>query len=338
MKFDFTTIAPQPEDKTWKEIIVDRIREGKVVPIISNSFTDDLAFGSHDDLVQGWASYIQYPMAGQKHDLPRMAQYDSVSKADEGQGIDEVQIKEKYLEFLKMALLSVMAAQDPNISPSKRAELENQAGELTVSEIAGRLNYPSLDSGRTNPLLLLAALPLPIYLTTSYHNFLEVALEKARKEPRPEICRWHDGLRSIASVFEQDEDYEPTPEQPLVYHLHGLDEYPPSLVLTEDDHLDFLANISRDAGAIHPRVNRALTESSLILLGYSLRDWDFRGLFRGVIKPRPQSLRMTNVAIQLEETALEKEFVRRYLRQVEFEVEWADTSQFIQELYQECEA
>jgi hypothetical protein len=333
MKFDFTAVATQAKTKTWKEVILDRIGDGKVVPIVSNSFTDELAFGSHADLVEGWASYIQYPMSDQQHNLPRMAQYESVSKAEEGRASDEVRIKEKYLQFLKAAL-SLMANQDPHVSASKRAELENQARELDVSEMARRLNYPSLDSGRTNPLLLLAALPLPIYLTTSYHNFLEIALEKARKKPRSEICRWHDGLRSITSVFEHDQDYEPTPEQPLVYHFHGLDTCPESLVLTEDDHLDFLANISKDPTSIHPRVNRALTESSLVLVGYSLRNWDFRVLFRGVIKPRPQSLRMTNVAIQLEETPLEKEYVKKYLRQVEFEVEWSDTASFIQELYE----
>ncbi|MFC1974815.1 SIR2 family protein, partial [Chloroflexota bacterium] len=91
---------------------------------------------------------------------------------------------------------------------------------------------------------------------------------------------------------------------------------------------------SKDGNAIHPRVNRALTESSLVMLGYSLRNWDFRVLFRGIIKPRPQSLRMTNVAIQLEETPLEKEYVKKYLGQVEFEVEWSDAHSFIQEIYE----
>ncbi len=333
MKFDFTAIAPQAKKKTWQETIIDRVKEGKVIPIVGNVFTDELAFSSHEALVAGWASYIQYPMPDQHHLLPRMAQYESISKTDEGQISDVVQIKEKYLKYLKAAL-SFMAQQDPNVSVSKRTELEYQVGELSVSDMARRLNYPSLDSWQANPLLLLAAFPLPVYLTTSYHNFLAVALEKARKKPRLEICRWHDGLRSIPSVFERDKDYEPTPEEPLVYHLYGLDQHPESLVLTEDDHLDFLANISKDTGAIHPRVRRALTESSLVLLGYSLADWDFKVLFRGVIKPRPQSLWKTSVAIQLEENAMEREYVKKYLRQVKFEVVWNDAPGFIQELYQ----
>jgi hypothetical protein len=74
--------------------------------------------------------------------------------------------------------------------------------------------------------------------------------------------------------------------------------------------------------------------SSLVMLGYSLRDWDFRVVFRGVIKPRPSAMQMKNVAIQLEDTPLEKEFVKKYLHQANFEVEWGHTHQFIQELYQ----
>jgi hypothetical protein len=330
VKFDFTAVAPQPVQATWKETITERIKDGKVVPFVSNSFTDELAFGSHAGLVKGWASYIKYPMADQPYDLPRLAQYESVSEAGDDAISDEVQVKEGYLGFLKAAL-ALMAKQDTAVSASRRAELADQARDLTVSAIARRLNYPSLDAPAANPLLLLAALPLPIYVTTCYHDFLEVALrEKARKEPRSEVCRWNEGLKHIPSVFTQDEDYDPSPTEPLVYHLHGLDEYPESLVLTEDDHLDFLANVG---DAIHSRVMQALTQSSLVVLGYSLRSWDFRVLFSGVIKARPPSLWKTSVAIQLADSPEEKEYLAKYLRQVKFEVEWTDPGSFIQELY-----
>ena len=93
----------------------------------------------------------------------------------------------------------------------------------------------------------MADFDLPIYLTTSYHNFIEVALKRAGKEPRTEICRWHKGLESIPSVFD-DEDYEPTKDEPLVYHLHGSDLHPESLVLSEDNYLEFLVAISVHKG------------------------------------------------------------------------------------------
>jgi hypothetical protein len=319
------------ETKTWKETIIDRIKDGKVVPIISSAFTNDVAFGSHQDLVRGWAKYIHYPLITENHDLAKLAQYESVSQLGSSQVRDEDLVREKYLEFLSRAL-TTMARQDPNISTDTRAELEEQAQELTVSGLARRLNCPSLNSSQDNPLLLLADLPLPIYLTTGYHDFIELALHTAGKEPHTEIYRWHEGLRHIPSIFEREREYEPSPQQPLVYHLHGFDRYPESLVLTEDDYLDFLSNVS---GAILPRVMEALTQSSLVMLGYSLASWDFRVLFRGLIKPRPKKL--TSVAIQLQENELEKEYLQKYLRQVSFEVEWIDASdphRFIRELHQ----
>lgn len=331
-ELDYLEDVKLKEVKSWKETIIDRIKDGKVVPIISNSFMNDLVFGSHQRLIQGWAKYIRYPLVNQAHDLAKIAQYESVSQIDGNQGVDEDRVKEKYLKFLSWALAS-MAKRDPNIPVETQNELEEQTKELTVSGVAWKLNYPSLDSSRENPLLLLADLPLPIYLTTSYHDFLEAALRyKAGKEPRTEVYRWHEGLRHLPSIFDRERDYQPSPQQPLVYHLHGFDRHPESLVLTEDDYLDFLVNVS---GTVLPRVMEALTQSSLVMLGYSLASWDFRVLFRGLIKPRPK--RLTSVAIQLEENDTEKEYLQKYLRQVRFEVEWLDPEdphRFIRELHQ----
>jgi hypothetical protein len=79
---------------------------------------------------------------------------------------------------------------------------------------------------------------------------------------------------------------------------------------------------------------QALAQSSLIMLGYSVRQWDFRVLFCGMIKARPPGLWKTSVAIQLEEHPHEQEYLQKYLRQVKFEVEWTDPDNFLQELYE----
>jgi hypothetical protein len=57
-------------------------------------------------------------------------------------------------------------------------------------------------------------------------------------------------------------------------------------VLTEDDYLDFLVKVSWDNTVIPPRIAEALTDSSLLLLGYHLQDWDFRVMFRGSDQPQ----------------------------------------------------
>jgi hypothetical protein len=325
-RFNFKGVKSPSKEKSWKEIIVDRLAEGNVVPIIGNTFTNTLAFGNHDDLIEGWINYIGYPLAAEGHNLAYVAQYESVSKAK-----DEIETKEKYLEFLKAAL-SMMAGEDPDIPAEQEDELQEQARDMTVSAMARFLNYPSLNTDRANPLLLLAALRLPVYVTTGYHNFLEVALkEKAGKAPRTEVYRWTEELKHIPSIFEQDPDYVPSPEEPLVYHLHGLDQYPESLVLTEDDHLDFLTNIAH----ISPEVMAALAQSSLVVLGFNLADWDFKVLFRGVIRARTRQL--ASVAIQLDDNPQQQEYLKKYLGQVNFEVEWtdpADPYKLVRELYQ----
>ena len=327
------------EKKGWVEIIVDRIHEGKVLPCISDSISNDLTFGSHDDIIEGWAASFDFPTSengnsglfDERNNLTLMTQYHSVmSKADPEIKADDRYIKEIYLEFLREALFSIS---DEDLLEDLQADVA--LNELPFSQVAERLNVPAFDDGLNNPLLILAGFPLPIYLTTSYHNLVEVALRKAGKNPRTEICYWNNHLKSIPSVFDIDRNYQPSKEEPLVYHLFGVDAYPDSLVLTEDDHLDFLVTISQDINAISSRVRQALAESSLVLLGYTLRSWDFRILFRGLIKPSETQRRTKSVAIQLSANTLEKSYLVNYLSQeADFEIYWGDTLSFIQELHQ----
>lgn len=318
------------EKKSWKETIVDRIHLGKVMPILSNVITDDLVFGSHQDIVEGWADYTDYPR-NDRQTLARMTQYQSVMlKADPEIRADDVYIKETYLDFLQKAVCSIA---DEDLLE----DLEEDANRdtLAFSEVAERLDFPRLDNGRQNPLYLLADLPLPIYLTTSYHTFLEMALMKAGKQPRTEICYWNTRLHSIPSVFDTEPTYQPAVQEPLVYHLHGLDRHPGSLVLTEDDHLDLMVSVSQDWDGIPLPVRQALADSSLVLLGYKLREWDFRVLFRGMIKTSIDQRRPKSVAIQLQGEEEERNYLENYLDQEgEFEVYWGDVQSFTQELWQ----
>ncbi len=325
--------------KNWIETIIDRISDGKVLPCIGNQTGNDLLFGSHDELAQFWAEVFEYPEAqndefsilSDSNNFTLMTQYHSVmSKADPDLGADERFIKDVYLDFLKEALYQIA---DPDLLADLKEDVSWK--ELSVSEIAERLNRPSVESAAENPLMLLAELPLPIYLTTGYHDIMEAALRRAGKSPRSEICYWNERLQGIPSVFELDPDYEPSREEPLVYHLFGQDRHPDSLVLTEDDHLDFLVTVSENHDAIAPRVRQALADSSLILLGYRVRSWDFRVLFRGLITTSATKRRPKSVAIQLLEHDTEKSYLQNYLDQeADFEVYWGDTLSFVQQLHQ----
>lgn len=332
-KFRLDTIGTmEQEHKGWQETIVDRLGQGKVLPFVGNSLCNTLVFGSHSELIEAWATFVNYPFKEGRY-LTRIAQYKSImSRADPTLKADDVFIKEVYLrDFLRRVLFSFADS-----ALLEKLQEEADLARLGFSDIAERLNCLELDKGQDNPLLLLADLPLKIYLTTSYHRYLEFALTRAGKKPRTEICYWNNRLRSVPSLFGQGSTYEPSVEEPLVYHLHGVDTEPASLVLTEDDHLDFLVAVSRDwnTGAIPLRVRQALTESSLMMLGYTLRDWDFRVLFRGIIKPSLSEQRSKSVAIQVADDENEKAYLQNYLaKEADFEVFWGEAREFVQDLW-----
>ena len=215
------------------------------------------------------------------------------------------------------------------------AEAEAEVDDLTVSAFANRLGYPKLDRGAEEPLLVLANLPVKIYLTTSPHTFLEDALRRAGKTPRTELCRWRKELDSIDPAI--DAELQPSAREPLVYHLHGLDAYPDSLVLTEDDHLEFLVNVCQGQGnnaadRVHGLVRKALFDD-LILLGFSLSSWPFRVLYNGLIKPNGRQEDRGVCCLQLVPSEDEKRYLQDYLeREAKFDVFWGDVPQYAREL------
>ena len=192
---------------------------------------------------------------------------------------------------------------------------------------------------RLNCLRALAELPLPVYLTTNYDDMMGEALRHADppKEPRREICRWNAALKSLPSVL--GGKYQPSPANPLVFHLHGSDEFVQSLVLTEDDYLDFLVNISRSRKLLPPRIEEALTNASLLFIGYRLRDINFRVIHRGLVQSMDGSLRSLSVTVQMtppddcrEDPGAAEKYMTSYFDDLNVRVYWGSAAQFAKEL------
>jgi hypothetical protein len=158
--------------------------------------------------------------------------------------------------------------------------------ERMLEQIAG-VNYPNF-TAPDEPHAILADLPLPVYLTTNYDDYMAKGLRLRRRDVRRELCRWNEALESEASVF--DTGFEPTAANPVVFHLHGHT-LPESLVLTEDDYLSFLANIARNPNLLPVPIQKALDRSTCLFIGYRLADWNFRVLFQG-LRPRLKYLNM----------------------------------------------
>ncbi len=189
---------------------------------------------------------------------------------------------------------------------------------------------------------VLADLELPIYLTTNFDDFMFQALKSRNKDPKVELCRWNDEL-ARSQMSHLDQGYNPTPANPLVYHLLGQHDYPESLVLTEDDYLNFLVNITTETYKLPPRIQRALAGSSILLLGFNPLRPNFRILFRSLMAATDTVRRPIGVTVQLppladsfKESAREKvqAYLTDYFDQTSMRVYWGTTKQFINELHQ----
>jgi hypothetical protein len=204
-----------------------------------------------------------------------------------------------------------------------------------IQELFARVAITPDFASQDEPYAILADLPLPIYLTTNYDDFLVQALRVRGKDPVQDFCRWTDrpSLRARPSPFERPEGFIPTPEQPLVYHLHGLIDLPESLVLTEDDYVDFLVNIS-NVDVVPPRVREALADSMLIFLGYRLADWNFRVIYRALVERIDPSGRRLNMTVQLQPEKVPgspdaaRDYLERYYRAMKVRVFWGDVRDF----------
>jgi len=194
---------------------------------------------------------------------------------------------------------------------------------------------------------VLADLPLPIYITTNYDDFMTQALRSRHRNPSRELCRWNSLVRDRPSVFDPGSSVEVSVANPVVFHLHGYTEVPESLVLTEDDYLDFLVSISRDLEIIPRRIEKALASTSLLFIGYRLADWNFRVLFRGLIGSLERSLGRIRVAVQLAPEPPDtggitqeqvQQYLEDYLAQDDVRVYWGKASDFVQELWKHWEA
>lgn len=306
---------------------VGRIKAGRVVPVLSDDAIIELVLGSFAELVKGYARLAQYPMPDQDN-LVKVAKYRQLQE-----GLPDRALKSDYLNWIKNHIY--YSAQEQGIDAELLAEAEAEVDDLTVSAFANRLGYPRFDGGPADPLLMVASLPARVYLTTSPTTFLEDALRRAGREPRTELCRWHRTLDGIDSAI--DASYRPTAREPLVYHLHGLDAYPDSLVLTEDDHLEFLVNICQNQGnnatdRVHALVRQALLDD-LILLGYSLSGWAFRGIYAGLIRTGGRPDDRGVCALQLVPADEERQYLEDYVRrEAKFDVFWGDLEQYAAEL------
>jgi hypothetical protein len=202
------------------------------------------------------------------------------------------------------------------------------------------------------PHSLLADFPLPVYVTTNYDNFMTRALELKNRDAKRVLCRWNPSVEDYAAShptpFDADPQFEPTVANPVVFHMHGYSPVAESFVLTEDDYLEFLTNMSRGR-LLPPLIERRLTGTSLLFIGYRLADWNFRVLLRSLSQ---YNIRAFNVAVMPPPSAPKagadgrpedpgaaeerrqkaQEYLTRYYENIDVHVYWGSAREFLSEL------
>lgn len=327
------------------DIIIEQINAGGCTPMIGNHLAGQVVFGT-TTIVDGWAQQTSYPL--RRRTLTRIAQYRSFISSS------PLRAKRDYLKFLKEQALA-QAEHRPDARPEHLQGVRSQVEGLSFSElVCEHLRQPNFRRDVDNPLSILAALDFKLYLTTSPHRLLETALTAWGKQPHSEVYAWRDDLQDLLEkknlLFQPESRpiFVPSVKEPLVVHLHGIDDVSASLVLSEDDYLEFLVNITHDlpTPVIRNEVRTAIKNSLLLLIGYRMHAWDLRVLLQGLIRKKSISSQSRSFAVQLEPQHMQgvldptnyQNYLTKYFDKIEFDIYWGDPQSFLQTLWDKMEA
>jgi hypothetical protein len=189
---------------------------------------------------------------------------------------------------------------------------------------------------------ILADLLLPIYITTNYDDFLTRALTTANRKPTVEVCRWNNRLYDKLGGYSKRQR---TVDEPVIFHMHGEISDFGSLLVTDDDYIDFTVSLGQRAqgkDAIIPHwIRRALTDTTLLFVGYSLEDMNFRVLMRQLMKQQALlrdeqalslSIQLSDKDIPVEKRAKAEKFLADYLGTSAIRIYWGQAAPFLQKL------
>jgi hypothetical protein len=189
--------------------------------------------------------------------------------------------------------------------PGGRNELLKLLGEL-------------LPDGEREPsplLKMLARLPLRMIVTTNYDRLMEKAFRDETKTDPVVVVQPTKGFdpkkqREWEKTLAPLVPAEPCPRivkgehgetEPLIlYKIHGtFGDDDSGLVISEEDYIEFLTVAGADSKrGMPPLIKQMIVDSNLLFLGYSLEDWNFRALYKGLVEPLPESKRRMSFAIQ----------------------------------------
>jgi hypothetical protein len=301
-------------DSTWRGL-VQQINDQWCTPVVGPGLAESV-LGSRMQMAQRWAARWLLPIAlTGRDDLTKVAQY--------------VRVNAKLGPALQRYLVDELREQHQDDLPPDA--LESGDARMVIDAIGARRRQRD----PSDPYNILASLGLPIYVTTDFTGLLEAALVEAGRAPDVRVFDWRGPAAGAEGTVA-----EPTADRPLVYHLFGHLDQPESVVLAEDDHLEWLAAWLLNLGDIPSCVRHALTRRSLMFLGYALGDLDFRVLFQSLKSvDSPEVMRDNmHVGVQLNpessivEPEAAQEYLESYFGQYQFNLYWGTATEFMRDL------
>ena len=303
--------------ESFWETLLQNIGEKECTPFLGSGVTADM-LPRPEELAHQLAAKFSYPFPDHTS-LPRVTQFIGT--------IDNRRLRKQLLSVLveqfrkRMGLPAVKTGMPQTLSQViEAADWAKTSLDLFESEIHHQL----------------ADLELPLYLTTNIDNFMALALKAKAGKVRREVVPWRD-----PSMQRRDLNPPASPDDPVVLHLFGTDADLLSMVVTEDDHLDYMARISHDHEFFLPvSVNERLASTTLLFLGYRMEDLDLKIIMRGLLTHLDlQRWNMLHVAVQLESSqrdqAKEKEVIdyfQKYFSDARIDIYWGNTLQFMSDL------
>jgi hypothetical protein len=311
------------EEEFWQPLLRD-IFYAKCIPFLGPQVLTGL-LPDRSTLAARLAEEV-YPGAPDQSNLVRVAQYAAIN--------DPGGLRDNYLRLLQESLLRSLGLR---LTRREQRQYADRGLSALTTQLQWSTKVRELDETEVHHLL--AALELPLYITTNPDSFMTEALKAQGKTPRRVGLRW---AKPQAGTPQWVLTPDPSADQPVVFHLAGFEgdlEQQQNLVLSEDDYMAFLVRLSRDQEQLLPsNLLTLLSTRSFLFLGYQLEDWEFRIILLSILKQIDPAVRKMHVGVQLDpaHTVVEekvRKYLELYLTRFNIAIYWGTPKTFMSELH-----
>jgi len=306
--------------------IADEIEARKFTPIVGWGLAEGI-YGSKIELSERLAVEKRVPFeAHHQGELALVSQYLQLTARSDANALNALK------ERMRLDVLVRVKGRVPDdLSNFTLSAVLNAAGKLQRAD-------------ENDPYRIVARLPATVFINASPDSLLIEALTEAGKTPTIRTPHW-----KFTQANTEPEKLNPTETNPLVLHVFGHFADPDSLVLGEDDYLDYLMGVAQNQALISNVVKEAVANRALMFLGFSLMDWSFRVLFRIIMNlmagARNRQSRKPNVAVQVEPdgslfsgTEEAKYYLQKFYGPSNIEVFWGTSEDFLAALWPKLKA